>query len=198
MTRRLDAHADAMRAALVLAVPFGPDEAIRIVEVGGVEGRLAAHLLAAFPRATMAILTQGEAQRAAVSAAVTPFGDRAQVRPFDVAALDWWDVMFGADLVAAFASVHRLNDAKTQYFYKAAADRMSARGVLLVADAIAPMRAPSARPAGEHASPLFHQLVWLRHAGFDAVDCVWYAEDAAVFGGFKQAAASERQPPVGS
>lgn len=197
MSGSLDAHADAMRAALAAAVPFRPDEPIRIVEAGGVEGRLAARLLTSFPHATMTILTASDPKRAAVSAALTPFGDRARVRPFDIAALDWWDVMFGADLVIAFATIHRLNDAKTQYLYKAAADRLSARGALLVADAIAPMRAASLRP-DERASPLFHQLVWLRHAGFAAVDCVWCAEDVAVFGGFRRAAASEPQPPAGS
>lgn len=33
-------------------------------------------------------------------------------------------------------------------------------------------------------------VVWLRHAGFAAVDCVWMHAAHAVFGGFKQAGAS--------
>ena len=42
---------------------------------------------------------------------------------------------------------------------------------------------PSDRP-----SALFHHLVWLKHAGFAAVDCVWLFAGHAVFGGFKRAA----------
>jgi hypothetical protein len=34
-------------------------------------------------------------------------------------------------------------------------------------------------------SPLFHHLVWLKHAGFAAVDCFWLCAGHAVYGGFK-------------
>jgi tRNA (cmo5U34)-methyltransferase len=35
-------------------------------------------------------------------------------------------------------------------------------------------------------SPLFHHLVWLKHAGFAAVDCFWLYAGHAVYGGFKE------------
>ena len=41
---------------------------------------------------------------------------------------------------------------------------------------------PADRP-----SPLFHHLLWLRHAGFAAVDCLWMYAGHAVFAGFKTA-----------
>src|SRR5919197_1302950 len=62
-----------MIQALVAVVPFDRSESFRIVELGSGDGRLAAALLEAF-------------------------GPRAGVRPFNVAALDWWDAMFGAGL----------------------------------------------------------------------------------------------------
>jgi hypothetical protein len=34
-------------------------------------------------------------------------------------------------------------------------------------------------------SALFHHLVWLKHAGFAAVDCFWLCAGHAVYGGFK-------------
>jgi len=40
--------------------------------------------------------------------------------------------------------------------------------------------------------------MWLRHAGFAAVDCMWLDAGHAVFGGFKRAAASAPQLPAGS
>ena len=47
-------------------------------------------------------------------------------------------------------------------------------------------------------SALMHHLVWLRHAGFAAVDCVWMDAGHAVFGGFKPSAASIPPPPAGN
>ena len=117
--------------------------------------------------------------------------------------------MFGVDLIVSSLALHHLNDAKKQYLYKAAAERMSPRGALLVADLIEPQHpstrnaaadrwdAPGAagRPkrwarrqlfqrflderwnhfrfpdAADQPSALMHHLVWLRHAGFAAVDC---------------------------
>jgi tRNA (cmo5U34)-methyltransferase len=40
---------------------------------------------------------------------------------------------------------------------------------------------PADRPAA-----LFHHLVWLKHAGFAAVDCFWLHAGHAVYGAFKQ------------
>jgi len=40
--------------------------------------------------------------------------------------------------------------------------------------------------ATDHRSALFHHLVWLKHAGFAAVDCWWMFAGHAVFGGHKK------------
>ena len=134
--------------------------------------------------------------------------------------------MFGVDLIVSSLCLHHLNDAKKQYLYKAAAERLSPRGALLIADLVDPQhpaasralaadqwdaQRQSSRPTrsarrscsqrfvddaleslplsgrGDQPSALFHHLVWLRHAGFAAVDCCWLHAGHAVFGGFKQA-----------
>ena len=144
--------------------------------------------------------------------------------------------MFGVDLVVSSLCLHHLNDAKKQYLYKAAAERLSPRGALLIADLVEPQH-PAARAAGRRAvgragassrprrsarrtlfqrfvderwnhfrfpdaidqpSALLHHLVWLRHAGFAAVDCCWLDAGHAVFGGFKQAGASAPPLPADS
>jgi tRNA (cmo5U34)-methyltransferase len=143
--------------------------------------------------------------------------------------------MFSVDLVVSSLALHHLNDAKKQYLYKAAAERLSERGALLVADLIDPQH-PAARAvaadrwdvlarqaadangapelfqrflderwnhfrfpdASDLPSALMHHLVWLRHAGFAAVDCWWMDAGHAVFGGFKQAEASTPRPQAGS
>ena len=97
----------------------------RIVDLGAGDGVLAAALLARFPAATLTALDGSESMRAAASARLASFGDRARVAAFDLSALAWWDRMFGAHLVVSSLCLHHLNDAKKQYLYKAAADRIA-------------------------------------------------------------------------
>ena len=226
---------DEMVSTLVAAAPFAGSEPLKILELGAGDGRLAEALLTVFPQATLTALDGSESMRQASSARLSLFGDRARVAAFDIAALDWWDRMFGVDLIVSSLCLHHLNDAKKQYLYKAAAERMSPRGALIVADLVDPqtpaLRALAAdqwdadarRQAGAIGSPqlfdrfaetrwnhfrfpdeadqpsaVFHHLVWLRHAGFAAVDCCWLHAGHAVFGGFKQAGASAARLPAGS
>ena len=213
-----------MVATLVAAAPFPVGEPVTILELGSGDGRLAKALLTVFPRATLTALDGSESMRRETFARLAPFGDRARVAAFDLAALDWWDRMFGVDLIVSSLCLHHLNDAKKQYLYKAAAERLSPRGALLVADVIDPQHPASRRLAADQwdaqarlqaealgapglfqrfvetrwnlfrfpdeadqPSALFHHLIWLKHAGFSAVDCCWLNAGHAVFGGFKQA-----------
>jgi len=224
-----------MIEALVGAAPFAPQDPIRILDLGCGEGLLAAALLTRFTRATLAALDGSAAMRSEAAARLAPFGARATVAAFDLASLDWWDRMFGVDLIVSSLALHHLNDAKKQYLYKAAADRMAPGGALLVADVL-DQQHPAARALAadrwdalaraqaealdapdllrrffdehwnhfrfpdpdDHPAALLHHVVWLRHAGFAAVDCVWLDAGHAVFGGFKQAGASAPPLPAGS
>ena len=220
-----------MVATLVATIPFAHDEPVKILELGSGDGRLAEALLTVFPRATLTALDGSDSMRRETAKRLAQFGERARVAAFDVTALDWWDRMFGVDLIVSSLCLHHLNNAKTQYLYKAAAERLSSRGALLIADLVAPQH-PAARclaadqwdaqakaqadelgspdlfqrfvdarwnhfrfpDASDQPSALFHHLVWLRHAGFAAVDCVWLNAGHAVFGGFKQPGVSA--PPL--
>ena len=221
--------------ALLAAAPFSTGEPLTILELGSGEGLLAGALLTRFPLASLTALDGSESMRREATMRLAAFGARARVAAFDLAALDWWDRMFSVDLVVSSLALHHLNDAKKQYLYKAAADRLSARGALLVADLIDPQH-PAAREAAaerwdalarreaeaigapelfqrflderwnhfrfpdasDQPSALMHHLVWLRHAGFAAVDCWWMDAGHAVFGGFKQAGASTPRLQAGS
>ena len=224
-----------MLATLAAAVPFDGRESFRILELGSGDGRLAEALLTVFPQATLTALDGSESMRSATSTRLALFGARATVATFDVSALDWWDRMFGVDLIVSSLCLHHLNDARKQYLYKAAAERLSARGALLIADLIDPQHLAARRlaadqwdadarqqdrdlgapglferfvdarwnhfrfpDAADQPAALFHQLVWLRHAGFASVDCCWLNAGHAVFGGFKQAAASGPPLPADS
>jgi len=209
---------------LVSAAPFGTDDELNILEIGAGEGLLAEALLTRFRRAALTALDGSESMRHATSARLAPFGERARVAPFDVTALDWWDRMLGVDLIVSSLCLHHLNDAKKQYVFRAAAERLSARGALLIADIVEAQHpaerrlfaeswetvardqaGTSATPErldafhrhrwnhfrfpdpADHPSPLFFQLVWLKHAGFAIADCYWAAAGHAVYGGFKSA-----------
>jgi tRNA (cmo5U34)-methyltransferase len=220
-----------MVATLVAMVPAVREQPLKILELGSGDGRLAEALLTAFPFATLTALDGSESMRREAALRLADFGPRAQVAAFDLAALDWWDRMFGVDLIVSSLCLHHLNDAKKQYLYKAAAERLSTGGAFLIADLIDPQHpaavglaadawdAQAKRQAEALGAPqlferfvearwnyfrfpdvhdrpsaLFHHLVWLRHAGFAAVDCVWMSAGHAVFGGFKPAGASA--PPL--
>jgi len=147
-------------STVISLVPFAGDEPFKIVGIGADDSVVSAALHDTFPRATLVTVDGAESK---------------------LATLDWWDVMFGADVVLAWMCLYRLNDVKKQYLYKAIADRLSSRGLFLIADRLAPQQ-------------LLHHLIWLKHAGFPVVDCFWLRDRHAVFGGLKQAAAST--PPL--
>jgi len=152
--------------ALVDAIPFASGDAVKIVHLRAGDDALTRRLREAFPRAT-----------------IKTFAD-----PFDVASLAWWDAMFGADLVVAPFVRPKLTEAKTQYLYKAAADRASARGGVAILDRVDALK------------PVLHHLMWLKHAGFTDVDVRWMADGAAVLTGFtpRAAAGSAPPPPAGN
>jgi tRNA (cmo5U34)-methyltransferase len=210
-----------MTATLVSVIPFAPEQTFRIVEIGAGDGRLADVLLECFPFATLLALDGSESMRRATTARTARFGGRVAVHPFELAALDWWDLMHGADLVVSSLCLHHLTDAKKRYLYKAIAQRLAGSGALLVADLIEPLHPSARRLAAEswdasaraqaaaagapeqfasfvagrwnhyrfgepmdRPSALFHHLIWLKHAGFAAVDCFWLCAGHAVYGGF--------------
>lgn len=184
---------DEMLATLVSLVPRGVDEAFRIVVVGAGDGTLAAALLDCFPAATLLALEETASMRASATGTLESFGRRVSIRSFQLATLDWWDLMRGAGVVLSAMCLHRLNDSKKQYLFRAAAERVSEHGALLVADRVQPQHPIAGRIAAvsDDASPLFFQLVWLKHGGFPIADCFWAQAGHAVYGGFKTAAVPE-------
>jgi len=224
-----------MTARIVAAVPFSTSEGFRIIEIGCGAGELASALLDRFPQATIVAFDGSEEMRERAAARLAPFASRVQIRAFKLDSLDWWDHMFGAGLVVSSLCLHHLNDAKKQYLYKAAADRTSDRGAMVMADLIDPVHESARRVAADEwdaaaregaerlgrpdlfsrflegrwnhfrfpdsadrPSPIFHHLVWLRHAGFAAVDCLWMFAGHAVFAGFKQSPVSGPPSPAGN
>src|SRR6185295_3334499 len=101
------------------------------------------------PTATIVALDGSEPMRKAAARRTARFEARATIGPFDLQTLDWWDLMFGADLVVSSLCLHHLNDAKKRYVYKATADRLSGRGAFLIADLVDPTDPAARRVAAE-------------------------------------------------
>jgi tRNA (cmo5U34)-methyltransferase len=71
------------------------------------------------------------------------FNDRIQTASFDIQSNDWYPYLDGADVVVSSLCVHHLDGAQKQRLFRTIAERISSRGVLLIADLIAPKRTQS-------------------------------------------------------
>jgi trans-aconitate methyltransferase len=127
-------------ATLLTLLPFGREEAVRVVELASGEGALSQAILEAFPAATVLALDGEESMRVATAARLQPYGERARVAAFDIAAGDWYDLLDGADVVVSSLCVHHLNGEGKRNLFAAIHDRISARGCLLLADLVLPQR----------------------------------------------------------
>jgi tRNA (cmo5U34)-methyltransferase len=131
-------------ATLLTLLPFNSVEPFQAVELGCGEGILSFALLDCFPRAELVALDGSEAMRAQARGRLEPFGARASVNHFDLAASDWLPQVEGADCVASSLCLHHLDSFQKQTLFEALHDRLSPAGVLLIADLVAPQR-PEAR-----------------------------------------------------
>jgi tRNA (cmo5U34)-methyltransferase len=128
-------------ATLLTLLPFGPDEAGRVIELGCGEGRLTRAILEAFPKATALALDGSQDMQVRTIEQLRPFGTRAEVGAFALDQADWWPLMEGADTVVSSLTVHHLNGAGKQRLFRAVAGRLSPRGALSIADIVEPKRA---------------------------------------------------------
>ncbi len=131
-------------AALLTLLPFAQDEEFHAVELASGEGKLAAALLSAFPKATLLALDLSESMREATTVRLAPFGERAKVSAFDMAAHNWYAQLERADAVVSSLCIHHLDAAGKQALFAAVGERLSPRGAFLIADLTLPAR-PQAR-----------------------------------------------------
>jgi SAM-dependent methyltransferase len=216
-------------AALLTLLPFPQHEPFDAVEIGCGQGLLSYAFLNCFPQARLVALDGSAAMRGQAQARLAPFGDRATVRPFDLAASDWLSQADRSGAVLSSLCLHHLNGPQKQALFKTLFNRLAQGGALLIADLVEPLR-PQTRelfaatwdrlarrqaltetgatglfeefveaewnyyyfddPA-DTPSPLFQQLLWLREAGFQGVDCFWLQAGHAIYGGYKDKTRSE-------
>ena len=130
---------DAIAEVVCDLVPAETDEAFVAVDVGTGTGWLARALLEAFPLARVVALDGSPAMLRHARRLLAPFGQRAEVRRFELEESSWLEGLIGP--VRCFASclvLHHLADEQKRTLLRALRDRLEPGGALLVADILRP------------------------------------------------------------
>ncbi len=132
-------------AALLCLLPFGRDEAFKILDVGCGEGIFSYAALTVFPHASVVALDGSASMREHAEALLGAFGERAEVREFTLESTDWLDAREDADCVVSSLALHHLTAEGKRRLFERAYRRLPERGALLIADVALPQRAEAWR-----------------------------------------------------
>lgn len=127
-------------ATLLTLMPFAPDDTFAVVELASGEGRLSYAILDAFPNASVLALDYEVSMREETENRLAPFGGRGRVDKFDMKQTDWYDLMADADVVVSSLCIHHLTGEEKQVMFRAVHEKLSNRGVFLIADLTLPQR----------------------------------------------------------
>lgn len=145
-------------ATLVGLIPAARDEAFTVVELGSGEGALAREVLAAFPHCRYLALDGSAAMREHARAALTQFGDRVELRPFELEQADWRrELPQPLRCVLSSLVIHHLPGPGKQQLFADLAPRLEPDGALLIADIVEPENARVARVYAEQYDALVRE-----------------------------------------
>ena len=132
---------------LLALVPAARDDDFGAVELACGEGMLAERFLERFPQARLTAFDGSRVMLEAARARLRRFGERAEVREFELAAEAWLEQVEGP-LRCGLSSlaIHHLTDEGKRSLYKRIVTRLEPGGALLVADVVLPDN-PSVRRA---------------------------------------------------
>jgi tRNA (cmo5U34)-methyltransferase len=120
-------------------IPAERDEPCAIVELGAGEGVLARAVLSTFPRSHYYALDGSDLMRRQLSQTLGAFGDRVEVRPFDLFAQDWRaELPSPLRCVVSSLVVHHLDGEGKRALFRDMARAVEPGGALLLADLVAP------------------------------------------------------------
>ncbi len=185
-------------------LPFPPEAALAVADVGAGHGTLAAVLLDAFPNARAVCLDVNRTMIAAGQERLAQHAGRFRYVVADLAEPGWPTEAPGPfDVVASSRAIHHVPDDRKRELFGEIFARLRAGGWFLNFDYVrAPTdtlreiyvraqdpsnAAPSDHHQGHHShtSPLLGQLQMLEAIGFVDVDCFWKQLGGAIYGGRK-------------
>ena len=125
-------------ATLACLVPFSPNEAFTVVDLGCGQGALGATILRCFPQASLVALDGSPAMLRRTASLLASEGKRAVTAPFELASPEWLELVDNAGCVLSSIALHHLDGASKRRLFEHLHGRLSPRGALLIADLVEP------------------------------------------------------------
>ena len=127
-------------------IPAEPDEPFTGAELGTGAGWLTEGILKRFPNARMIGLDGSEAMRQTTSRLLAPFGERFDVRPFQLEEQAWRDALpIGLRVVVSSLVVHHLDGPGKQTLFRDLHGKLESGGALLICDVVRATSEPGRR-----------------------------------------------------
>jgi SAM-dependent methyltransferase len=187
-------------------IPRASDESFRYMNIGCGDGPLDEVLLAEFGRAHATLVDGSETMLTGARERLARFGDRVAYVQVDLGSREWAQSVGGPfDVAVSTIAIHNLRIYnRVRELYAELFDVMADGGFFVNFDYVRPS-SPALRPLASWAArdpdvghigrtsgtngpgTLDEHLIWLRSAGFGAVDCFFKEFGAAAYGGFKGA-----------
>jgi tRNA (cmo5U34)-methyltransferase len=126
-------------SSLLQLIPAETDESYTIVELAAGEGALAEAVLEAFPHCHYIALDGSEAMREHTHKRLARFGERLEVRPFDLAEANWRaELPEQVRCVLSSLCVHHLDGSGKRRLFHDMFKHLEPGGALLLADIVLP------------------------------------------------------------
>jgi tRNA (cmo5U34)-methyltransferase len=208
--RRFVPDLDGFYGAVVRDLPFGPDEELRVLDLGAGTGLLSATVAEKFPAARITLVDLSVEMLRVARRRFEGHPGRFEFRVMDYAREPLPGGPRGFDLVVSALSFHHLTHGDKRVTFEKVHASLASGGRFVNADQVQgetpeaerphhehrPCRAPEAVPEEDPkaASPrmeaveeatLREQMAWLREAGFEEVECYYENNRFAVYGGRK-------------
>ena len=192
-------------ALLTRLVRRGPDEPLRVLDVGTGQGLLASLFLDAFPRAVAVGLDGSEPMQDIAADRMAAYGERFSFVLGDFVDGELPPEVHGPfDVAVSSRAIHHVPSRAKQLLYTAIFQSLVPGGAFFNLDGARPAEAElseiyhvaGGRPArskpdeerarltGHYFETLDEQLDFLRAAGFRLVDCFWKRLDLVLIGGY--------------
>jgi len=186
-------------------VPRRPDESFSYINIGAGDGWLDGFMLARFSNARATLLDSSPLMGKKSLERLAQYPGRVTTVTADLSTPDWRNQLNSSfDVAVSSIAIHNLRDPRRiRELYAEVFSILNDGGFFANFDYVRPT-SPVLRPlavlagsdpeagytqriTGGQNSPgtIGEQLIWMREAGFTAVDCYWKEFHASLFGGFK-------------